>query len=80
MANCPACEAELMDDDYTDMEVGDQVDCPECGELIQIAGLSPLDFDLASDDEDDEEFDDETKAGDVEDEEEDEEDEEDWDQ
>jgi hypothetical protein len=72
MANCPACEAELLDDDYTDMEVGDQVDCPECEELIQISGLSPLDFELASDDEDDE--DDEDEVHDLDDEEEDEED------
>jgi hypothetical protein len=77
MANCPACEAELLDDDYTDMDVGDQVDCPECGELIQISGLSPLDFELASDDEDDEEFEDEDDVKDVEDEDEDEED---WEQ
>jgi hypothetical protein len=78
MANCPACEAELLDDDFTDMDVGDQVDCPECGELIQISGLSPLDFELASDDEDDdEEFEGEDKASDLEDEEEDEED---WEQ
>ncbi len=75
MATCPACEAELLDDEYTDMDVGDQVDCPECGELIQIAGLSPLDFELASDDdEDDEEFDDEGDADDLEEDEEDEED------
>ena len=80
MANCPACEAELLDDDYTDMDVGDQVDCPECGELIQISGLSPLDFELASEeDEDEETFDDEDEADDVEDEDEDE-DETDWNQ
>lgn len=77
MANCPACEAELLDDDYTDMDVGDQVDCPECGELIQISGLSPLDFELASDDEDDEELEDGNDASSLEDEEEDEED---WEQ
>jgi hypothetical protein len=74
MANCPACEAELLDGDYTDMEVGDEVDCPECEELIQISGLSPLDFELASDDEDDEESDDKGEVRDLDDEEEDEED------
>jgi lysine biosynthesis protein LysW len=78
MANCPACEAELLDDDYTDMEVGDQIDCPECGEPIEISSLSPLEFELASDDdEDDEELDDKDEVRDPEDEEEDEED---WDQ
>ena len=80
MANCPACEAELLDDDYTDMEVDEEFDCPECGELIKVSSLSPLEFELASDDdEDDEELGDEDKEGDLEDEEE-EEDEEDWDQ
>jgi hypothetical protein len=77
MATCPACEAELLDDDYTDMDVGDQVDCPECGELIQISGLAPLDFEIASDDEEDEEFEDEDAARDLESEDEDEED---WEQ
>ena len=77
MANCPACEAELVDDDYSDMELDEEVDCPECGELIRVSGLSPLEFELASDDEDDEEFEEKDEAADLEDEEENEED---WEQ
>jgi hypothetical protein len=72
MAICPACEAELLDDDYADMDVGDEVDCPECGELIEIINHTPLEFDLVSEDEEDEEPG-EDDLGDLEDEEEDEE-------
>jgi hypothetical protein len=52
MAICPACDAELPDDDYADMDVGDEVDCPECGELIEIISHSPLEFDTSEDEED----------------------------
>ena len=76
MAICPACEAELEDDDYADLEVGEEVDCPECGEALELTSLSPVEFDLASDEEE-EELEDE-EPGELD--EEDEEDEDDWDQ
>ncbi len=76
MAICPACDAELPDDDYADMDVGDEVDCPECGELIEIISHSPLEFDLTSEDEEDEGPGEGDDLGDHEEEEED--DEEEW--
>jgi len=73
MAICPACEAELLDDDYADMDVGDQIDCPECGEPIEIISQSPLEFDVTSEDDEEEGSDEDDELGDLEDEEDDEE-------
>ena len=73
MAICPACEAELLDDDYADMDVGDEIDCPECGEQIEIISQSPLEFDVTSEDDEEEGSDEDDELGDLEDEEDDEE-------
>lgn len=82
MAICPACEAEIEVDEF-DVDKGDQLICPECGEGLEVISLSPLELDLASDEDEDEEeddtFDDETDEGS--DEEEDDDDEsDDWDE
>lgn len=67
-ANCPECDSQI-DLDEIDVDIGDELSCSECGALIRVASDSPLELELADDDEDD----------DLDDEEEDDEDEEDED-
>ena len=43
--------------DEFDVDKGDQLSCPECGSNLEVTGLSPLELDIASD-EDDEDDDD----------------------
>lgn len=78
-AMCPECDSDI-DVEKDDVDIGDELSCPECGALLRIAGESPLELELADDDEDDDE--DEDDDGEEEDEEEDEdedgEDEEEW--
>ena len=81
MAICPECDAEIEVDEF-DVDKGDQLSCPECGSNLEVTGLSPIELDIAP--EDDEEDDDELEEDDEEDledddEEEDEEDK-DWDE
>ena len=69
-ANCPECDSEI-DVDEMDVEVGDELSCSDCGALIRVANDSPIELELADDDEDDEDADDDEE--DEDDEEEDEE-------
>jgi len=80
MATCPECDADIEVDEF-DVDKGDQLSCPECGSNLEVTGLSPIELDLApEDDEEEEDLDDDAEGGeDDEDEEEDEEDE-NWDE
>jgi alpha-aminoadipate carrier protein LysW len=53
MAICPECEFEIDVDEY-DVERGDTLDCDNCGVTLEIIGLNPIEFEVASDDEEDE--------------------------
>jgi alpha-aminoadipate carrier protein LysW len=53
MALCPECEFEIDIDEY-DVERGDTLDCDNCGVTLEIIGLNPMEFEVASDDEDEE--------------------------
>lgn len=67
MAICPGCEAEIEVDEF-DVDKGDQITCPECGEDLEVTNLSPIELDLvAEDDEDEGSFDDEEETADDED-------------
>jgi alpha-aminoadipate carrier protein LysW len=59
MAICPECEFEIDVDEY-DVDRGDTLDCDNCGVTLEIIGLNPIEFEVASDDdeEEDEEDDD----------------------
>ena len=82
MAICPECDAEIEVDEF-DVDKGDQLSCPECGSNLEVTGLSPIELDIApeDDEEDDDELEDDDEE-DVEDDDEEEEDEEDkdWDE
>ena len=51
-ANCPECES-VIDIDEMDVDVGDELACSECGALLRVFSDSPLELELADDDEDD---------------------------
>jgi alpha-aminoadipate carrier protein LysW len=78
MPTCPECDAEIEVDEF-DVDKGDQLSCSECGSNLEVTGLSPLELDLAPDDDDDDDIDEEAAAedGEAEDDEEEDEDEED---
>jgi alpha-aminoadipate/glutamate carrier protein LysW len=56
-ANCPECDSQI-DIDEMDVDVGDELSCSECGALIRVASESPLEFELADDEEDEDDDDD----------------------
>jgi alpha-aminoadipate carrier protein LysW len=63
-AICPECDSPIDVDEY-DVDIGDELTCSECGSLLRVASDSPLEFELADEDEDlDEEDDDLDKDAD----------------
>lgn len=67
-AICPECDS-AVDIDELDVDIGDELTCSECGSLLRVASDSPIELEVADDDDldDDDEDDDED---DVEDEDE----------
>ena len=57
MAICPECDAEIEVDEF-DVDKGDQLSCPECGSNLEVTGHSPIELDLAPDEDDEDEDDD----------------------
>ena len=57
MATCPECDAEIEVDEF-DVDKGDLISCPECGSNLEVTGTSPVELDLADEDDDEEEADD----------------------
>ena len=58
MAICPECEFEIDVDEY-DVDRGDTLECDNCGVTLEIIGLNPIEFEVASDDDEDEDEEDE---------------------
>ena len=52
MAVCPECEADVEIDEF-DVDKGEIISCPECGVELEVVGLSPLQLDLATQEEED---------------------------
>jgi alpha-aminoadipate/glutamate carrier protein LysW len=50
-AICPECDS-AVDVDEFDVDIGDELTCSECGSLLRVASDSPLEFEVA--DEEDE--------------------------
>lgn len=61
MATCPECDAEVEVDE-ADVELGDDVTCPDCGQTLVISNMEPLELDFAPEDDEDEEDDDEEEV------------------
>tara|TARA_Y100000294_G_scaffold84541_2_gene79256 strand:- start:774 stop:1037 length:264 start_codon:yes stop_codon:yes gene_type:complete len=56
MATCPECEADVDVDDF-DVDRGDTLSCQDCGRMLEVISLSPIELDLVPE-EDDEDGDD----------------------
>jgi alpha-aminoadipate carrier protein LysW len=52
MAVCPECEADIEIDEY-DVDKGEVISCPECGVDLEVVGLSPLELDVAPQEDED---------------------------
>ena len=58
-AICPECDSPIDVDEY-DVDIGDELTCTECGSLLRVAVDSPVELELADEDDDlDDEKDDE---------------------
>jgi alpha-aminoadipate/glutamate carrier protein LysW len=79
-AICPECDSPIDVDEY-DVDIGDELTCSECGSLLRVSSDSPVEFEIADEEDDlDEEEDDpeaEEETGDDEEEDDDEDDDED---
>lgn len=42
-----------MDVDEFDVDRGDRLSCPECGANLEVVGVSPVELELSSDEEED---------------------------
>jgi alpha-aminoadipate/glutamate carrier protein LysW len=67
-AICPECDSPIDVDEF-DVDIGDELTCSECGSLLRVSGESPLELEIADeeDDLDEEEEEDEVRAVDEED-------------
>ena len=65
MATCPECDADIDVDEF-DVDKGDQLSCPDCGSNLEVIGLSPIELDIApeDDEDDDDEMDDDLEGDD----------------
>ena len=50
IGTCPECDADVPVDD--DIDKGDNVECPDCGSLLEVVGLDPIELDPAEEEED----------------------------
>jgi alpha-aminoadipate carrier protein LysW len=50
-AICPECDSPIDVDEY-DVDVGDELTCSECGSLLRVSSDSPLELELADEDDD----------------------------
>lgn len=49
---CPECDADVQVDE--DMDKGDTVECDDCGAMLEVVGLDPIELDVAVEEEEDE--------------------------
>jgi alpha-aminoadipate carrier protein LysW len=71
MAICPECEFEIDVDEY-DVDRGDTLECDNCGVTLEIIGLNPIEFEVASEDDEEEDEEDDDLGDDEEEADEDE--------
>jgi alpha-aminoadipate/glutamate carrier protein LysW len=63
-AICPECDSPIDVDEY-DVDIGDELTCSECGSLLRVASDSPLEFEVADEDDDLDEEEDEVVKDDA---------------
>lgn len=62
-AICPECDSPIDVDEY-DVDIGDELTCSECGSLLRVSSDSPVEFEVADEDDELEEDDEEPKEED----------------
>ena len=62
-AICPECDSPIDVDEY-DVDIGDELTCSECGSLLRVSSDSPVEFEVADEDDDLEDDDEEPKEED----------------
>ena len=66
-AICPECDSPIDVDEF-DVDIGDELTCSECGSLLRVSSDSPVEFEVADEDDDleddDEEREEEDDSGD----------------
>ena len=50
-AICPECDSPIDVDEY-DVDIGDELTCSECGSLLRATSDSPVEFELADEEDD----------------------------
>lgn len=50
-AICPECDSPIDVDEY-DVDIGDELTCSECGSLLRVSSDSPVEFEIADDEDD----------------------------
>ena len=65
-AICPECDSPIDVDEF-DVDIGDELTCSECGSLLRVASDSPLEFEIADEEDDLDEEDEVVKDADAED-------------
>ena len=50
-AICPECDSAIDVDEF-DVDIGDELTCSECGSLLRVASDSPLEFEIADEEDD----------------------------
>jgi alpha-aminoadipate carrier protein LysW len=50
-AICPECDSAIDVDEF-DVDIGDELTCSECGSLLRVASDSPLEFEVADEEDD----------------------------
>jgi alpha-aminoadipate/glutamate carrier protein LysW len=69
MATCPECDNDIDVDEF-DVDKGDPITCPECGSSLEVTSVSPVELDVAAEEDEDELDEDETDEDDEDDKEE----------
>ena len=63
-AICPECDSPIDVDEY-DVDVGDELTCSECGSLLRVSSDSPVEFEIADEEDDLEDDEEEAKDDDA---------------
>ncbi len=50
MSDCPVCEYSVPPETW---EIGELIDCPECGSMLEVVDLSPVELDVAPEEDED---------------------------
>jgi alpha-aminoadipate carrier protein LysW len=50
-AICPECDSPIDVDEY-DVDIGDELTCTECGSLLRVSSDSPVEFEIADEEDD----------------------------